>query len=86
MKKIRLSVTLALAIFISLSSTLMAKDVDMIMEKVKFPANGVELTAHLYFPVGFDKSIKYPAIVSVPSAGAVKEQTSGLYARRLMRK
>lgn len=53
------------------------------MERVVFHNGPVELVGNLYLPPEFDRTKKYPAIISVHPAGAVKEQTSGLYAARL---
>lgn len=44
---------------------------------------GVTLAAVVYEPVGFDENKRYPAIVVSHPGGGVKEQTAGLYARRL---
>ncbi|MGE6331640.1 alpha/beta hydrolase [Stenotrophomonas sp. NPDC077659] len=44
---------------------------------------GVTTAATLYFPAGFDESRKYAAVVVSHPGGGVKEQTAGLYARKL---
>ncbi len=44
---------------------------------------GIELAGHLYYPVGFDAAKKYPAIAVCGPFGAVKEQSSGLYAQAM---
>lgn len=44
---------------------------------------GVTTAATLYFPQGFDESSKYPAVVVSHPGGGVKEQTAGLYAKKL---
>lgn len=44
---------------------------------------GVTMAATLYFPDGFDESRKYPAVVVSHPGGGVKEQTAGLYAKKL---
>lgn len=44
---------------------------------------GVTLAAVINFPAGFDEARKYPAIVVTHPGGGVKEQTAGLYARKL---
>jgi fermentation-respiration switch protein FrsA (DUF1100 family) len=36
-----------------------------------------DIAADLYFPAGFDKSKKYPSIISAHPIGSCKEQTSG---------
>lgn len=49
------------------------------MESVKILNKDMywDIAADLYFPVGFDKSKKYPAIISAHPIGSCKEQTSG---------
>lgn len=44
---------------------------------------GITLAAVINFPQGFDESKIYPAIVVSHPGGGVKEQTAGLYARKL---
>ncbi|WP_313455804.1 alpha/beta hydrolase [Stenotrophomonas sp.] len=44
---------------------------------------GVTTAATLYFPEGFDESRKHPAVVVSHPGGGVKEQTAGLYAKKL---
>lgn len=44
---------------------------------------GFTLAGHLYLPLNFKESQHYPAIVISGPFGAVKEQSSGLYAQRL---
>lgn len=44
---------------------------------------GVTTAATLYFPEGFDESSKYSAVVVSHPGGGVKEQTAGLYAKKL---
>ena len=44
---------------------------------------GITLAGHLYLPKGFNSSKKYPAIAVSGPFGAVKEQSSGLYAQEL---
>ncbi|MGA8658176.1 MAG: alpha/beta hydrolase [Chthoniobacterales bacterium] len=56
------------------------------MKKVNFLSkNGQNITiaAVIDFPKGFDQSKKYPAVVVAHPGGGVKEQTAGLYARKL---
>ncbi|MFT3701224.1 MAG: alpha/beta hydrolase [Agriterribacter sp.] len=45
--------------------------------------NGVTLSAFIYFPDGFAKDKKYKAVVVTHPGGGVKEQTAGLYAKKL---
>ncbi|MBN8480126.1 MAG: alpha/beta hydrolase [Xanthomonadales bacterium] len=44
---------------------------------------GITMAAVINFPAGFDESRKYPAVVVSHPGGGVKEQTAGLYARKL---
>lgn len=53
------------------------------IRKVTFPNSGLTMAGNLYLPPDFDANRKYPAIVVVHPWGGVKEQTSGLYAKRL---
>ena len=56
------------------------------MSNVKFKnlnGNGITMAAVINFPAGFDESKKYPAVVVSHPGGGVKEQTAGLYARKL---
>jgi fermentation-respiration switch protein FrsA (DUF1100 family) len=50
---------------------------------ISFNNKAVPLAGHLHLPDGFSEGEKYPALVGVHPAGGVKEQTIGLYARRL---
>lgn len=47
---------------------------------------GIELAGHLYLPKGFEPAKKYAAIAVSGPFGAVKEQSSGLYAQELARR
>jgi uncharacterized protein len=56
------------------------------MTKVNFQnTNGENITisAVINFPQAFEESKKYPAVVAAHPGGGVKEQTAGLYARKL---
>lgn len=56
------------------------------MQKVSFKSrNGQDITlaAVIHFPDGFNEARKYPAVVVAHPGGGVKEQTAGLYARKL---
>lgn len=44
---------------------------------------GITLAGHLYLPKDFNSSGKYPAIAVSGPFGAVKEQSSGLYAQKM---
>lgn len=56
------------------------------MQNIRFEnrnGTGTTLAAALYLPEGFDETRRYPAVVVTHPGGGVKEQTAGLYARRL---
>ena len=56
-------------------------------EKVKFKNRfGIELAGDLYYPKTMKKDEKLPAIAISGPFGAVKEQSSGLYAQTLAEK
>jgi fermentation-respiration switch protein FrsA (DUF1100 family) len=50
---------------------------------VSYKLNGVDISANIYTPAGYDASKKYPAITVAHPNGGIKEQTAGLYAQRL---
>jgi fermentation-respiration switch protein FrsA (DUF1100 family) len=51
--------------------------------RVTFNNCNVKMAGNLYLPASIDKNKKYPAIVCVHPGGGVKEQTSGLYAKKM---
>src|SRR5687768_7259923 len=54
------------------------------MRNVTFPTDDQRMLAgHLHLPEDFEANGSYPAIVVAHPGGGVKEQTAGLYARRL---
>lgn len=53
------------------------------MQKVAFRSEGLQLIGHLYFPPDFRLDIVYPALIISGSWTTVKEQMSGLYAKKL---
>ncbi|MES2037668.1 MAG: alpha/beta hydrolase [Pseudomonadota bacterium] len=53
------------------------------VKTVSFANKAVEISGHLHLPDNFREDEKYPALVGIHPAGGVKEQTIGLYARRL---
>ncbi|MFZ6770106.1 alpha/beta hydrolase [Undibacterium sp. Di26W] len=53
------------------------------VKTVSFVNKAVEISGHLHLPDNFREDEKYPALVGIHPAGGVKEQTIGLYARRL---
>lgn len=53
------------------------------MRAVTFKNDGIDIAGHLHFPPGFDEGRRYAAIVCVHPGSSVKEQTAGLYARRM---
>lgn len=58
----------------------------MSQQKINFKNsnnNSITMSAVINLPKGFDESKKYPAIVVSHPGGGVKEQTAGLYAKKL---
>lgn len=56
------------------------------MSHVTFKNNngqGITMAAIMHFPADFDTSRKYPTVVVSHPGGGVKEQTAGLYAKKL---
>jgi uncharacterized protein len=53
------------------------------MQAVEFNNAGIKMAGNVFYPPGFDKARKYPAIVCIHPGGGVKEQTAGVYAARL---
>ena len=53
------------------------------IKTVSFKNKSVEIAGHLHLPDDFQEDKKYPALVGIHPAGGVKEQTIGLYAKRL---
>ncbi len=53
------------------------------MKNTTFKNGSLKMAANLYFPEGFEAGKKYAAIVVVHPGGGVKEQTAGLYAKKL---
>lgn len=58
----------------------------MEQQKISFAnrnGQGVTMAAFINFPDGFDASLQDPAVIVAHPGGGVKEQTAGLYARKL---
>ncbi|WP_031073989.1 alpha/beta hydrolase [Streptomyces sp. NRRL WC-3742] len=53
------------------------------MQSTTFPNGPITMAGNLFLPEGFDPNGSYPAIVTVHPGGGVKEQTAGLYAKKL---
>lgn len=56
------------------------------MGKTRFPNSNnpaISMSAIVHHPEGFDEGRRYPAIVVTHPGGGVKEQASGLYAKKL---
>ncbi|NIF15609.1 alpha/beta hydrolase [Pantoea sp. Cy-639] len=47
------------------------------MQSIKIQTTYWDIAANLYFPPSFDKTKKYPALISAHPIGSCKEQTSG---------
>ena len=52
-------------------------------QAVHFQNGPWKMAGNLYLPKNMEQGKKYPAIITVHPGGGVKEQTSGLYARKL---
>lgn len=65
------------------NAALKSKPGEARMLNVSFKNSGIDMAGNLYLPKNFRETGKYPAIVSVHPGGGVKEQTAGLYAKRL---
>lgn len=50
---------------------------------VAYKLNGLDISANVYTPAGYDPEKAYPAVVVAHPNGGVKEQVAGLYAQRL---
>ncbi len=50
---------------------------------VSYKLNGIDISANVYTPAGYDPSENYPAVVVAHPNGGVKEQVAGLYAQAL---
>jgi uncharacterized protein len=53
---------------------------------VTFKSNGLNIAGHLYLQDDYKKNEKRPAIMVSHPCGWVKEQTTGLYAKKLREK
>ncbi|WP_320150311.1 alpha/beta hydrolase [uncultured Tolumonas sp.] len=53
------------------------------LKSISFSNRDINIVGHLHLPEGFQEDKKYPALVGIHPAGGVKEQTIGLYAKRL---
>ena len=47
------------------------------IKTVSIRALAWDIAADVYFPPGFDESVKYPTIITAHPIGSCKEQTSG---------
>lgn len=69
---------------ISQDTRVFAINPDIEVHDVQFKNRfGITLAGHLYLPKDFNSSGKYPAIAVSGPFGAVKEQSSGLYAQKM---
>lgn len=62
------------------------KDSGVVMKSVTFMNHDIQMAGNLYLPAQFDPAKKYAAISVAHPWGGVKEQTAGIYARRLAEK
>ncbi len=53
------------------------------IQTVAYKVNGIDISANVYTPAGYNPAKKYPAIVVAHPNGSVKEQVAGLYAQNL---
>lgn len=53
------------------------------VKAVSFSNRAISISGHLHLPDDFREDKQYPALVGIHPAGGVKEQTIGLYAKRL---
>lgn len=85
MKTIGIKKTMLALLTVAMTTTAFSQTIKngVIMEKVVFKNNGIKMSGNLYYPENIDRSNKYPAIVCSNPAGAVKEQSAGLYAGKL---
>lgn len=56
------------------------------MKTITFKNGEWDMAGNVFYPENFDKKQKYPAIVFTHPGGGVKEQTAGLYAKRMAEK
>lgn len=68
---------------ISSAATSVATSAPSTMKSVRFNNNGLEMAGNVYYPSNFNEAQKYPVVVCVHPGGGVKEQTAGLYAKKL---
>jgi uncharacterized protein len=54
--------------------------------KVSFPNQLMSMSGLLFVPPDMDKTKKYPALAVAHPFGGVKEQTAGIYARKMAEK
>lgn len=73
----------ALLTVVSTTEVQAAEATGVTMNRVTFPNKNITLVGNIFLPEQFDSAKKYPAIVCVHPAGSVKEQTAGIYARKL---
>lgn len=53
------------------------------IHQMSYKLNGIDISANVYTPAGYDPNKKYPAVVVAHPNGGVKEQVAGLYAQHL---
>ena len=58
----------------------------IVMKKVNFTSEGLNLAGNLFYPANYEEGKKYPVVISSGSWTTVKEQMAGLYAEKLAQK
>ena len=53
------------------------------MKKVTFKNKGIDIAANMFFPKNFIEDGRYAAIICVHPGSSCKEQTAGIYARKM---
>lgn len=85
MKKVKL-VGLSVLALASIYSNALAQGEDNLKagkNKVSFLSEKTRVAGNIFVPKGYSKEKSYPAIVVITPASGVKEQTAGIYAKKL---
>lgn len=65
------------------TSVLRLKTIVEMQKSIKFKNGSWDVAAHINLPENFDENLKYRAIICVHPGSSVKEQTAGMYAKKL---